>query len=52
VRTDSHLINWGRYGLGIYDTMTETTWHRREWDASAQVFEFLGRLRDGGRRDG
>ena len=26
----SHLINWGRYGLGIYDTMTETTWHRRE----------------------
>ena len=30
VRTDSHLINWGRYGLGIYDTMTETTWHRRE----------------------
>ena len=30
VRTNSHLINWGRYGLGIYDTMTETTWHRRE----------------------
>jgi hypothetical protein len=30
VRTDSHLINWGRYGLGIYDTMTETTWHRRD----------------------
>ena len=30
VRTDSHLINWGRYGLGIHDTMTETTWHRRE----------------------
>jgi hypothetical protein len=29
-RTDSHLINWGRYGLGIYDTMTETTWHRRD----------------------
>ena len=46
VRTDSHLINWGRYGLGIYDTMTETNWHRREWDASAQVFEFLGRLRE------
>src|SRR4029077_1083038 len=23
-RTDSHLINWGRHGLGIYDTMTET----------------------------
>jgi hypothetical protein len=30
VRTDSHLINWGRHGLGIYDTMMETTWHRRE----------------------
>ena len=30
IRTDSHLINWGRYGLGIYDTMTEITWHRRE----------------------
>ena len=30
VRTDSHLINWGRFGLGIYDTMTETTWHRRD----------------------
>ena len=46
VRTDSHLINWGRYGLGIYDTMTETTWHRRERGASAQLFEFLGRLRE------
>ena len=43
VRTDSHLINWGRYGLGIYDTMTETTWHRRERAPSAR-FEFLGRL--------
>ena len=52
VRTDSHLINWGRYGLGIYDTMTETTWHRREWGASARLFEFLGQLREGGRRDG
>ena len=30
VRTNSHLINQGRHGLGIYDTMTETTWHRRE----------------------
>jgi hypothetical protein len=46
VRTDSHLINWGRYGLGIYDTMTETTWHRRERGASAQLFEFLGQLRE------
>ena len=43
VRTDSHLINWGRYGLGIYDTMTETTWHRRERAPSAR-FEFLGQL--------
>jgi hypothetical protein len=45
VRTDSHLINWGRWGLGIYDTMTETTWHRRERAPSA-LFEFLGRLRE------
>ena len=52
VRTDSHLINWGRYGLGIYDTMTETTWHRREWGPSARLFEFLGQLREGGLRDG
>ena len=51
VRTDSHLINWGRYGLGIYDTMTETTWHRRERAPSA-LFEFLGRLREGGVHDG
>jgi hypothetical protein len=43
VRTDSHLINWGRHGLGIYDTMTETTWHRRERAPSAR-FEFLGQL--------
>jgi hypothetical protein len=43
MRTDSHLINWGRYGLGIYDTMTETTWHRRERAPSAR-FEFLGQL--------
>jgi hypothetical protein len=43
VRTDSHLINWGRYGLGIYDTMTETTWHRRTRAPSAR-FEFLGQL--------
>ena len=43
VRTDSHLINWGRYGLGIYDTMTETTWHRRERAPSAR-FVFLGQL--------
>ena len=43
VRTDSHLINWGRYGLGIYDTMTETTWHRRTRAPSAR-FEFLSQL--------
>jgi hypothetical protein len=52
VRTDSHLINWGRHGLGIYDTMTETTWHRRERGPFAQLFEFLGRLREGGLCDG
>ena len=44
VRTDSHLINWGRYGLGIYDTMTETTWHRREKASTARMFEFLLQL--------
>jgi hypothetical protein len=44
-RTDSHLINWGRYGLGIYDTMTETTWHRREKAPSAS-FAFLLQLRE------
>ena len=43
VRTDSHLINWGRHGLGIYDTMTETTWHRRDRAPSARI-EFLGQL--------
>jgi hypothetical protein len=43
VRTDSHLINWGRYGLGIWDAMTETTWHRRERAPSAR-FEFLTQL--------
>jgi hypothetical protein len=43
VRTDSHLINWGRYGLGIWDAMTDTTWHRRERAPSAQ-FEFLSQL--------
>jgi len=47
VRTDSHLINWGRYGLGIYDTMTETTWHRREKASTAALFKFLVNLRDG-----
>ena len=46
MRTDSHLINWGRYGLGIYDTMTETTWHRREKAPTAQMFEFLAQLRE------
>jgi hypothetical protein len=44
VRTDSHLIGCsGRYGVSIYDTMTETTWHRRERAPSAR-FEFLGQL--------
>ena len=43
VRTDSHLIGWGRYGISIYDTMTETTWHRRVRAPSAR-FEFLGQL--------
>jgi hypothetical protein len=43
-RTDSHLINWGRYGLGIYDTMTETTWHRRARAPSA-TFAFLEQLK-------
>ena len=51
VRTDSHLIGWGRRGISIYDTMTESTWHRRERAPSAR-FEFLERLREGGRRDG
>jgi hypothetical protein len=46
VRTDSHLINWGRWGLGIYDTMTETTWHRREKAPTAAMFEFLVQLRE------
>jgi hypothetical protein len=44
VRTDSHLINWGHYGLGIWDSMTETTWHRREQAPSA-TFNFLEQLR-------
>jgi hypothetical protein len=42
-RTDSHLVNWGRHGLGIWDAMTETTWHRRERAPSAR-FEFLSQL--------
>jgi hypothetical protein len=45
VRTDSHLINWGRHGLGIWDSMTETTWHRRERAPSA-TFTFLEQLRE------
>jgi len=44
VRTDSHLINWGRHGLGIYDTMTETTWHRRTRAPSA-TFAFMEQLK-------
>jgi hypothetical protein len=43
VRTDSHLIGWGRHGISIYDTMTETTWHRRERAPSAR-FEFFMQL--------
>jgi hypothetical protein len=43
VRTDSHLIGWSRRGLSIYDTMTGTTWHRRERAPSAR-FEFLSQL--------
>ena len=44
VRTDSHLIHWSRRcGLGIWDAMTETTWHRRERAPSARL-EFLGQL--------
>jgi hypothetical protein len=43
VRTDSHLINWGHHGLGIWDAMTETTWHRRERAPSVR-FEFLSQL--------
>jgi hypothetical protein len=46
VRTDSHLIGWGRHGLSIWDAMTETTWHRRERAPSAR-FEFLKQLREG-----
>ena len=43
MRTDSHLIGWGRYGLSIHDTMTQTTWHRRERAPSAR-FKFLGQM--------
>ena len=44
MRTDSHLINWGRHGLGIWDSMTETTWHRRTRAPSA-TFAFLEQLK-------
>src|SRR5262249_33119455 len=44
VRTDSHLVNGGRHGLGIWDSMTGTTWHRRERAPSA-TFAFLEQLR-------
>ena len=44
-RTDSHLVNWGRHGLGIWDAMTDTTWHRRERAPSAR-FEFLRQLQE------
>src|SRR5262249_38213016 len=44
VRADSPLLHRGRrYGLGIWDAMTEMTWHRRERAPSAR-FEFLGQL--------
>jgi hypothetical protein len=45
-RTDSHLIGWSRYGISIYDTMTETTWHRRERGPSAQMFDLMTQLRE------
>jgi hypothetical protein len=45
VRTDSHLVNWGRHGLGIWDAMTDTTWHRRERAPSA-TFTFLEQLKE------
>jgi len=44
-RTDSHLINWGRYGLGVHDCMTGETWHRCERGPTAR-FEFLAQLRE------
>jgi hypothetical protein len=43
VRTDSHLIGWGRHGLSIWDAMTETTWHRRERSPAGRR-EFLNLL--------
>jgi hypothetical protein len=45
VRTDSHLIGQGRFGISIHDNMTGITWHRRERAPSA-LFEFLGQLRE------
>jgi hypothetical protein len=45
VRTDSHLINWGRYGIGIWDAMTDTTWHRRSMGAVAKRLDLMERLR-------
>ena len=49
VRTDSHLINWGKYGLGIWDAMTGTTWHRRERkppDSFPELVDPLAKLPD------
>jgi hypothetical protein len=43
VRTDSHLVGWGRHGLSIFDTMTETTWLRRERGPAGRR-EFLNLL--------
>jgi hypothetical protein len=44
VRKNSHLINQGRFGIGIWDAMTNVTWHRRTRAPSAR-YEFLGQLR-------
>jgi hypothetical protein len=44
VNTSSHLINLGRHGLGIWDAMTDITWHRRERSPAARI-EFLKQLR-------
>jgi hypothetical protein len=45
VRRDSHLVGIGRYGISIYDTMTESTWHRRD-RAPCERYEFLLRERN------
>jgi hypothetical protein len=45
VRTDSHLVNWGRYGIGIWDSMTAVTWHRRSKATVAETLDRIERLR-------